>query len=116
MRGLLLVAVLAVVFSSCQSNYKIEELYGKWQGEAIGFTFNKDGSCEIFMQGGEKWPGDTQFRPVSIGNTLEFTQGGKVIMSNVTIKSLVGDVLTIEMRPMMNPTQTTVIHELKRVQ
>ena len=37
---------------------------------------------------GNKWPGETKFRAVSIGNTLEFTAGGKVFLSNVTIKNL----------------------------
>lgn len=115
MRTLLLLIITTLTLTSCGSNYKIEELYGKWQGPSLGFTFNEDGSCEIIM-GGEKWPGETAFRAVSIGNTLEFTANGKVILSNVTIKSLVGDVLTIEMRPMISSAaQTTQVHELKRV-
>lgn len=115
MRLLILFAVLAMC-SSCTSNYELEELYGKWEGSSIGFTFNRDGSCDIYMGGGKKWPGKTEFRPVSVGNTLEFTEGGKVIMSNLTIKSLVDDVLIIEMRPMLNPTKTSITHELNRVQ
>lgn len=114
MRILMLLTALVILCASCGTNYKIEELYGTWECEAMGFTFNQDGSCDIMMKG-ERWPGKTEFRAVSIGNTLEFTQGGLVILSNVTIKSLVDDVLTIEMRPMTNPTATTVIHEMKRV-
>lgn len=115
MRTLLLLLLTIFTLSSCGSNYKIEELYGKWQGDTWGFTFNEDSTCEILMNG-EKWPGATMFRPVSIGNTLEFTADGKVILSNVTIKSLANDVLTIELRPMIGgATETTQIHELKRV-
>ncbi len=115
MRIIFLLAATAIFCFSCfEPNYKIEELYGKWESEKLGFTFNEDGSCEVIMNG-NKWPGETKFRAVSIGNTLEFTSGGKVFLSNVTIKSLTGDILNIEMRDMLNPTkQATEIHVLNR--
>lgn len=116
MRLLGILTIVILTLSSCfEPNYQLEDLYGKWTSENMGFTFNKDNSCEIIING-NKWPGETEFRPVSIGNTLEFTANGSVIMSNVTIKSLKDDVLTIEMRPMTNSKdQTTEIHVLNRV-
>ena len=116
MRFLTVLTLVTFLFSSCfESNYKIEELYGTWDSEKLGFTFNKDGSCEVLMNG-NKWPGETKFRAVSIGNTLEFTAGGKVFLSNVTIKNLEKDTLTIEMRDMFNPSnQTTNVHVLTRI-
>ena len=117
MRILTVLTLVTFLFTGCfEANYKIEELYGKWHSEKLGFTFNEDGSCEVLMNG-NKWPGETTFRAVSIGNTLEFTAGGKVFLSNVTIKSIEGNVLTIEMRDMFSPTQkTTNVHLLNRVE
>lgn len=106
----------ALTLSACfEANYKIEELYGTWNSEELGFTFNEDGSCEVIIKG-NKWPGETKFRPVSIGNTLEFTADGKVFLSNVTIKGLEGDVLQVEMRNMLGSNiQTSETHTLHRV-
>lgn len=115
MRLLVLLTTISLFFASCTTNYEVKDLYGKWSGESMGFTFNEDSSCEIILNG-EKYPGDTHWR-AAIGNTLEFTANGKVIMANVTIKSLKDKVLTIEMRPMTTSKDvTTIIHEMKRVE
>lgn len=115
MRLFILITTISLFIASCTTNYEVKDLYGKWSGESMGFTFNEDSSCEIFLNG-EQYPGDTHWR-AAIGNTLEFTANGKVIMSNVTIKSLKDDVLTIEMRPMMNSKDvTTVVHKMKRAE
>lgn len=115
MRLLVFLSAIALCLASCTTNYEVKDLYGKWADETMGFTFNEDSSCEIMING-EKYPGDTHWR-AALGNTLEFTANGKVIMSNVTIKSLKDDVLTIEMRPLLNPKDlATVVHEMKRVE
>ena len=115
----LAVLLLSVTFffASCSSmsTYEVKDLYGQWQGETWGFTFNEDGSC-VILRGGQQWPGETTWRQVSIGNTLELIADGKVIMSNVTVKGIENDVLSLEMRPMIGAqTQTTEIHKLNRV-
>jgi len=115
MRLFILITGVALFLGSCTTNYEVKDLYGKWMGESMGFTFNEDGSCEIFMNG-EKDPRETYWRD-AMGNTLEFTSNGKVILSNVTVKSLKDDVLTIEMRPLLTKRDiATVIHVMKRVE
>lgn len=110
---ILLVAVATLAISCGPTNYKVEELIGKWQGEKYAMTFNEDNTCEILIDG-EQYPA-AEWR-AAIGNTLEFTQAGKVTLSNVTIKSLKDDVLTIEMRPIMTKKDlTTEIHMMNRV-
>jgi len=106
-----------VSFYACfGSNYKIEDLYGKWDSKSLGFTFNEDGSCVVLIDGNQ-WPGQTKYRAVSIGNTLEFTVNGKVFLSNVTIKSLKEDILEVEMRNMFGSKEmTSETHRLQRVQ
>ncbi len=117
MHKLLLILSCSLLFTACfEANYKIEDLYGKWSSEALAFSFNEDGTCEVIIDG-NKYPGATKFRAVSIGNTLEFTAGGKVFLSNVTIKSLEGDVLEVEMRDMFSTKiLSSEIHQLRRVQ
>jgi len=116
MRVVLVLMLAATCLVGCfEANYKMEELYGKWEGESMGFVFNEDESCEVYIKG-ERYPGETSYSAVFGGNSLEFVADGKVFMSNVTIKSLENDVLTIEMRPMLNPKDlTTVTHVMKRV-
>lgn len=115
MRLFILIAGVALFLGSCTTNYEVTDLYGKWMGEKMGFTFNEDGSCEIFMNGA-KDSRKTEWR-AAMGNTLEFTSNGKVILSNVTVKSATKDVLTIEMRPLLTKREvSTVIHVMKRVE
>lgn len=111
----------ALLLASCGDSfktYKVENLYGTWSGEAWGFTFNEDGSAEIIRRG-QQMAGEITWRAVSIGNTLEFVSDGKVIMSNLTIKGIEGNKLTIETRPLLGGVRTemaTEIHELTRVE
>jgi hypothetical protein len=116
MRLFILIAGVALFLGSCTTNYEVKDLHGKWMGESMGFTFNEDNSCEIFMSGA-KDPRKVEWRD-AMGNTLEFTSNGKVILSNVTVKSLKDDVLTIEMRPLLTTRHdiSTVIHVMKRVE
>lgn len=116
MGKLILMIGLALTMTACfEPTYIVEDLYGKWESESISFVFNEDGSCEYYMNG-NKYPGDTRFRPVTIGNALEITSNGKVIMANLTIKSLKDDQLTIETRQMIgNREASTQTHVLNRV-
>ena len=116
MQKLILILWVALTMTACfESTYKVEDLYGKWESESISFVFNEDGSCEYYMNG-NKYPGETRFRPVTIGNALEITANGKVIMANLTINSLKDDQLTIETRQMIgNREASTQTHVLNRV-
>lgn len=112
MRVALFIAFLCLVMFSCTSNYETEQLYGNWQGETMGMTLNEDGSAELRMDGGSR---KVNWRD-AIGNTLEFTSGGKVIMSNLTVKSVNADTLTIETRQLMGHRSVgEVIHKMARV-
>lgn len=115
MRLFILIAGVALFLASCTTNYETKDLYGKWMGESMGLTLNEDGSCEIFMNGA-KDSRKTEWRD-AMGNTLEFTSGGKVILSNVTVKSVTSDTLTIEMRPLLTKHDiATVVHVMSRVE
>ena len=115
MRLFILIAGVALFLGSCTTNYETKDLYGKWMGDSMGLTLNEDGSCEIFMNGG-KDPRKTEWRD-AMGNTLEFTSNGKVILSNVTVKSVTNDTLIIEMRPLLTKHDiATVIHVMPRVE
>lgn len=117
----ILLCSAVLLFTSCGDSFKtyeVENLYGTWRGDDWGFTFNKDGSAEIIRRG-QQMEGDITWRQVSIGNTLEFVADGKVIMSNLTIKGIEGDKLTIETRPLLGGVRAemaTEIHELTRVE
>ncbi len=116
---LLLVTLVSLV--SCGdafTTYEVKDLYGEWKGEPWSFTFKEDGSCKIINKG-QVWPGETTWRAVSIGNTLELVADGKVIMSNLTVKSIANDTLQLETRPMIGGARadvSTVLHTLVRVQ
>lgn len=115
MRLFILIAGLALFLGSCTTNYEVTDLYGKWMGESMGLTLNEDRSCEMFING-VKDSREIQWRD-AMGNTLEFTSNGKVILSNVTVKSVKNDTLTIEMRPLLTKRDiATVIHVMTRVE
>lgn len=114
MRVFLLALFLCIGLASCTSNYETEELYGQWQGQKLGLTLNQDGSAVILLDGiafGE----NVEWRD-AIGNTLEFTSNGTVILSNVTVKGVSNDTLTIEFRPIMGRNAAAEeIHHLVKV-
>jgi hypothetical protein len=116
MRVLVYLVFVATILTSCApTNYETKDIYGKWVGETMGLTMKEGGSC-VMTLAGEKMPGEITWR-AAMGNTLEFTQNGKVIMSNVTVKGIKDDVLTIELRPMMSgKDRTTIIHSMKRAE
>lgn len=115
-----LLFIFSIAFTSCGdafSSFESKDLYGQWQGDTWGFTFNEDGSCEV-LKNGNLWPGETTWRKVAVGNTLEFVANGKVFLSNVTVKGIQNDTLSIEMRPMFRGAKaetTTVVSKLVRV-
>lgn len=104
MRYLLLFFISIMSFVSCTSNFNKEELYGSWANADWAFTFNKDKTCKVASNGVE-FPGDKTFK--TFGNTLEFIREGKIFLSNITIKSLEGNTLTLEMRSMFTGSDTT---------
>lgn len=112
MRVVLFMTFLCLGFLSCTSNYETEQLYGDWQGETMGMTLNEDGSAVLRMDGGSR---KVQWRD-AIGNALEITSGGEVIMSNLTVKSVTADTLTIETRQLLGHRSIgEVIHKMARV-
>ena len=77
-------------------------------------TLNEDGTA-IVTSNGNSFGDNVKWRD-AIGNTLEFTSNGKVFLSNLTVKGVSGDTLTIEMRNMMGNRETaTRIHQLIKV-
>ncbi len=113
MRVVLLVAFLCFGIIGCSSNYETEQLYGNWQGKDIGFTFNEDGTGELRMTGGSRNIGWRD----AMGNTLEITAGGEVIMSNLTVKSVSQDTMVIETREMLGHRAIgEKLHTMIRVQ
>ena len=114
MRILSFVLGTMLLLASCASNYETEQLYGAWQGEKLGLTLNEDGSAVITLDGvafGE----EVAWRD-AIGNTLEFTSNGKVILDNVTVKGVSPDTLTIELRPLIGRSNSaTELHHLIKV-
>lgn len=114
MRLYSLFLMVALFFASCTTNYETEELYGAWQGETLGMTLNEDGTATL-TSNGISFSDNIQWRD-AIGNTLEFTSNGKVILSNVTVKSVNADTLTIEMRPLVSRKEVaTEVHHLLKV-
>lgn len=112
MRIFFCVCFLCFSILSCTSNYETKDLYGDWQGETMGMTLNEDGSAEIRLDGGSR---KVQWRD-AIGNTLEITSGGKVIMSNLTVKKVTPDTLIIETREVIGSRAIgEQIHKMARV-
>lgn len=114
MRVILLMLGFCLGMLSCSSNYKTEDLYGNWQGETMGMTLNEDGSAELRLDGGAR---KVNWRD-AMGNTLEITSGGKVIMSNLTVKKVTPDTLVIETREIIGRAGRTVgetTHTMVRV-
>lgn len=99
--------LLTLTITAC-STYELKDLYGEWKGEVWAFTFNEDMSCTL-TKDGNTLSGSCTYR--TVGNALEFVRDGAVFMSNVTVKGIEGDVLTIELRP----GSETEIHKLNRV-
>jgi len=93
------------LFSSCSTIDK-SELYGHWQNDAWEFVFNEDGTCEIGMEG-KKLPGDWHYN--KMGNALEIVRNKRVFLSNLTIKGIEDDKLTLEFRNLIsNSTDNTL--------
>lgn len=107
-----------VIFSSCDSFKTFEEkdIIGSWEGDKWSFTFNEDHSC-VISQSGKVWYENANWRQMMFGNTLEFVANGKVILTNVTVKSVDQSTLTLELRPLIgNQITTTETHKLIKVE
>ena len=118
MRFLSIVFLFTTLFTSCDSFKTFEEkdIIGSWEGEKWGFTFNEDHTCSI-SQSGRIWYDNANWRQMMFGNTLEFVANGKVILTNVTVKSVDQSTLTLELRPLIgSQTTTTETHKLSKVE
>lgn len=105
---------VSLFLASCTTNYETKELYGTWKDHRMTLTLNEDQSAEILL-GGNAFGENVEWRD-AIGNTLEFTSNGKVILDNVTVKGVSDDTLTIELRPLMSRREVaTEIYYLAKV-
>ena len=105
-----LLSLSSIFFLSCQSTYEKQELYGHWKNDNWDFIFNEDGTCKVgknavFQKG--NWTYRT------FGNTLEIVRDGKVVLSNLTIKGIHNNELSLEFRNIAN-TKMDNIQRLKR--
>jgi hypothetical protein len=107
----LLLSLMAIACSS----FEKEKLYGHWKNETWEMVFNEDGSCRI-GKGGNFLKGELSYH--SFGNALEIVNNGKVFLSNLTVKSIENDQLTLEFRKVFGNSdgQTDDIQILKRVE
>ncbi len=118
MRFISLVLISSLFLFACDSFKTFEEkdIIGSWQGEKWSFTFNEDHSCTI-SQSGRVWYENANWRQMMFGNTLEFVANGKVILTNVTVKSVDATTLTLELRPIIgSKITTTETHKLTKVE
>ena len=77
------------------ASFDKQDLYGHWKNDTWAFEFRDDGSCSVSYHGTSQ--GD-QLKYTTLGNTLEISRDGHVIISNLTIKSLEQDRLTLQFR------------------
>lgn len=86
----------------------MKDLYGSWNADKISFTFNEDKSMSWKLGAME---GEGRFRP--FGNTLEvINKENKVVIPRISIKSLKGDTLMIDM-PSMGTSREIVLVRAK---
>jgi len=83
---------------SSLSSYEKEDLHGHWKNDNWEMVFNEDGSMKLGKDG-QFQKGDFKYRP--FGNTLEITRNGKVFLSNLTVKGIEGDKLSLEFRDLI---------------
>lgn len=104
MRIGILAAVCLVIWTAC-STYEKKDLYGVWKGSTWNFTFNEDGSCTCGQNAAE-FP-CTYRTP---GNSLEINATA-FQLTNITVKSIKGDTLKIEMRELGTAKEHVLIRQ-----
>lgn len=109
----LVIGILLLGLMSC-SNFEKEELWGHWKNADWEFIFNEDKSCKV-GEDGQFLSGDCKYQ--TLGNSMEISCDGIVLLSGVTIKSLENDELKLEFRNIIGNTSVNVenIQLLKRV-
>ncbi len=86
--------LLVSILISC-ATFEKDYLYGHWKSTNWEFVFNEDGSCKV-GKNGQFSAGDWSYH--TFGNAIEIVRNGEVFLSNLTIKKLVPDTLTLEFR------------------
>ncbi|MEL6923194.1 MAG: hypothetical protein AAFO94_04030 [Bacteroidota bacterium] len=114
MKQLAFVLLLSSMMMAC-ATYDKEALVGHWKNENWEMIFNEDGSMKMGKDG-QYLEGEFGWRP--FGNTLEITRNGKVFLSNLTVKSVENNELTLEFRNLVGNTgiQMENLQVLKRVE
>jgi len=69
-------------------------LIGHWKNKSWEFIFREDGKCSIGNNGNLK----SDLKYSLLGNSMEISQNGKVIISGLTISDIKGDSLFIQFR------------------
>ena len=100
------------LLASC-STYEKTDLYGHWKNGQWEFVFNEDGTCKI-GQNGTFLGGENTYR--TFGNTLEIVRNGKVYLSNLTVKGIENDKLSLEFRQAMGAEGMDNVQVLSRVE
>ncbi len=93
MNHLKLVLLSLSFFCSC-STVDQSKLNGHWKNETWEFNFAEDKSCSMGMNGVNK----TNLKYSLLGNAIEISENGRVIVSGLTIKRLSSDTLIIQFR------------------
>lgn len=91
----IIAVVLPVLFLISCSTYDKEQLYGHWKNDTWELVFRKDGTCMVGNRGVNQ---GEQLKYTTLGNTLEISKDGRVIISNLTIKGIENDQLKLEFR------------------
>ena len=86
-------AISILLLSGCDT-YKMEDLYGTWKGEVWEMTVEEGDKCRMINNGHEYK--DCTYN--TIGNALEIASEGSVFLSNLTVKGIENDVLSLEFR------------------
>lgn len=108
MKKSLFIFAISILLFSCGNNYEMKDLYGSWNAEKVNFTFNEDKSMSWKLGALE---GEGRFRP--FGNTLEvINKENKVVIPRISIRSLKGDTLKIDM-PSMGTSREIVLVRAK---
>lgn len=94
MKHLMFLLLPVFLLTSCAS-FEKEALYGHWKNEQWEMIFNADGTCKV-GQGGQFLDGEWTYS--TFGNTLELVRDGKVFLTNLTVKELTDQTLTLEFR------------------
>ena len=93
MRNLIILLLLGFTLSNCGTVDKTE-LLGHWKNNSWEFIFEADGLCSIGKGGNIK----SNLKYSLLGNSMEISENGKVIISGLTIKEVKGDSLFIQFR------------------